>query len=73
LEDHHMDGDPFNNLDSNLAPLCKKCHAKSDTEWRKAKDENKPIENVRHYVQVGAVVLGEDGKFHILMKDLAPV
>ena len=40
LETHHINGDPHHNPAdcSNFALLCKPCHAKTDGEWRSARD-----------------------------------
>lgn len=70
LEDHHRDGDPFNNVKDNLTLQCKKCHPKSDTEWRKEKEADTPITDVRKWAQVGVIVQGEDGTLHTVL--LAP-
>lgn len=66
LQDHHRDGDPFNNTDDNLTLVCEPCHSKSDTEWRKAKKENSPIQDMRVYKQIGVVVLDKDGRFSVV-------
>ncbi len=66
LEDHHRDGDPFNNDKDNLTLHCKKCHPKSDTEWRKEKDEGKSITDVRQFEQLGVVVVDNQGSVFII-------
>lgn len=64
LEDHHRDGDPFNNELDNLTLQCKKCHPKSDTEWRKEKDEGQPISDIRKFQQVGVVLYDMDNDYY---------
>lgn len=49
IEIHHRDGDPFNNVPENLAPLCGQCHPKEDVIWRKAKEEGNPIPDCRRF------------------------
>lgn len=56
LEDHHRDGDPFNNNKDNLTLQCKKCHAKSDVAWRAEKAAGTPIADVRKHEQIGVLV-----------------
>jgi hypothetical protein len=62
LEFHHRDGNPFNNDPDNRASLCKKCHPKADAAWRKAKEEGKPIEEVRKWVLSLSGVINDNGK-----------
>lgn len=65
LEDHHRDGDPFNNVKDNLTLQCQACHPKSDTQWRKEKEEGKPISDVRVFKQLGTLVADSKGVFYL--------
>lgn len=52
LECHHRDGNPFNNDKDNRVLVCHPCHAKSDNEWRKSKEDNSPIPEMRNFMLV---------------------
>lgn len=71
LEDHHRDGNPFNNDKDNLTLHCGKCHPKSDAQWRKEKEDGHPISDVRKFTQIGTIVVDQHGDWYLTIPGVA--